>query len=144
MPDGWFLSKQNGDGSFVYQISREKTDGEGEPFKAGFTISVTTKIPDRFSMTPSQYAESLMANAQDQDGKPVAPRTSDDAGAKVFRSEYDFQGDSGKVHAVTVARANDKTGTLYIIFWQYPLSDAGALDPLREKILSTAKFDPKF
>ena len=57
LPDGWFMKEESEDGVTVYQISREKAENEEDVFSAGLILSVTTKVPDRASMKPSEYAQ---------------------------------------------------------------------------------------
>ncbi|HEY5952830.1 MAG TPA: hypothetical protein VIT18_00620, partial [Terrimicrobiaceae bacterium] len=66
LPEGWFLKEQSEDGVTVYQITREKAENEGDTFSAGLIFSVTTNVPDRASMKPSEYANDLLTSAQDE------------------------------------------------------------------------------
>ena len=66
LPDGWYMKEESEDGVTVYQISREKAEDEGDTFSAGLILSVTTKVPDRASMKPSEYANDLLTSAQDE------------------------------------------------------------------------------
>jgi hypothetical protein len=66
LPDGWHMKEESEDGVIVYQISREKTETEEEIFSTGLILSVTTKVPDRASMKPSEYAHDLLTSAQEE------------------------------------------------------------------------------
>ena len=66
LPDGWHLKEESEDGVIVYQMSREKAESEEEIFSTGLILSVTTKVPDRASVKPSQYAHDLLTSAQEE------------------------------------------------------------------------------
>ena len=70
--------------------------------------------------------------------------TTDEGDFKCFRTEYTIESDGGNVQVVNYAKANDKTGTLYFVSWQSPQAEQEKLAPLREKILTSMKFDPAF
>ena len=61
IPEGWYMKQESDDGVTVYQISREKAENEGGHLSAGLIVSVTTKVPDRASMKPSEYANDLFS-----------------------------------------------------------------------------------
>ena len=48
------------------------------------------------------------------------------------------------MRAVNIALSNDKSGTLYFFAWQSPLNESAEFEAIREKILSSAQFDPSF
>jgi hypothetical protein len=49
--------KESEDGVTVCQVSREKAENEDDAFSAGLILSVTTKVPDRASMKPSEMRQ---------------------------------------------------------------------------------------
>ena len=75
LPDGWNLKEEAEDGVTVYQISREKGESEEEIFSTGLILSVTTKVPDRASMKPSEYARDLLTSAQEEGGDAKLEKT---------------------------------------------------------------------
>lgn len=143
MPEGWFFSENTEDGVSVYQISKEKPAAEGETPAVGLILSATPKVTERAEMRPSAYAEELLSAAQDESGAKPMQKT-DEGSLKCFRSEYTVEGDGGKVVVITIAKANDTSGTLYFFTWQNPEAEEATIAPIREKFLSSFKLDPAF
>lgn len=141
IPEGWSATTENEDGVFVYHFGKngKKSDTEA----AAITLSVTTKVPERTEQSPAAYAAALVDMPQD-DGTSAPVQKSEFNGLPSLRSEYDFEGDNGKMRAVNVAIPNDKTGTLYFFAWQSPMDEALEMEAIREKILASAKFDLSF
>jgi hypothetical protein len=143
LPDGWHMKEESEDGVTVYQMSREKAEGEGEIFSAGLILSVTTKIPDRASMKPSEYAKDLLTSAQEEaDGAQL--QESQEGPLECLRVEYTIESDEGNFKVINLAKANDATGTLYFATWQSPEKEEAALKPVRDAVLSSIKVDPSF
>lgn len=142
LPQGWFMKEDSNDGTYVYQITREKVESENDPFTAGLIVSVTTKVPERASMKPSEYAAELLSSTQ-EDGVGDLKKTTDGPW-QIFRTDYQIDADTGAIHMANYAKANDKTGTIYFVTWQSPVSEEDKLAPVREAILSSFKFDPEF
>ena len=142
VPEGWHVNQQEQDeeGVIVYQITREDVPPGSDTYVAGLTLSVTTKVPERAELTPSKYASELLVSAEDTN-PPVVTK---DGPFNKFRLEYAIEGQDGNIQIVDVAYANDGTGTLYFIAWQSPQIECEALDPIREKVLSSVVFDPSF
>ncbi len=141
LPSGWFVKEETEDGVVIYQISREKVQGDDGTFIAGLTLTVTPKVQERAEMSASKYAEDLVEAMSDMN-HPVIK--SEEGPYKIFRVEYVVEGDPGNISIYNYARANDTTGTLYFISWQGPVVESDKLDPLRDKILASFKTDPSF
>lgn len=144
LPEGWTSTAESDEGVFVYHLGKNTQPGQsGEPDVSTLTLSVTTKVPERTTQSPTQYATALIDMSQDGGpSSPVQKSTLD--GLPVLRSEYDFESDKGKMRAVNIAIPNDKTGTLYFFAWQAPLDESAEIEAVREKILSSLKLDPSF
>lgn len=141
LPEGWTSSTESEEGVYVYHLG--KGGQSGEPDSSSLTLSVTTKVPERTTQSPAQYAAALIDMSQDEG--PNSPiQKSVVNGLPFLRSEYDFESDKGKMRAVNIAIPNDETGTLYFFAWQAPLDEPVELEALREKILSSLKLDPSF
>lgn len=143
MPEGWFFSENTEDGVSVYQISKEKPATEGDAPGVGLILSATPKVTERAEMKPSAYAEELLSAAQEESGAKPMQKT-DEGPLKCFRSEYTVEGDGGKVVVITIAKANDTSGTLYFFTWQNPEAEESVIAPIREKFLGSFKLDPAF
>ena len=143
MPEGWFFSESTEDGVSVYQISKEKPADEGDAPGVGLILSATPKVTERAGMKPSEYAAELLSAAQEESGSKELVKT-DEGSLKCFRSEYTIEGDGGKILVITIAKANDETGTLYFFTWQNPEADEATVGPVREKFLASFKLDPAF
>ena len=143
VPDGWFTKEESDDGVIVYQISREKAETEGDTYSAGLIVSVTTKVPDRASMKPSEYASDLLSSAQDE-GDGAKLQKTQEGPFQCLRLEYTIESDEGNIKVVNLAKANDGTGTLYFATWQSPEKEEPQLKELREAVLSSLAFDPTF
>jgi hypothetical protein len=141
IPEGWTCTTESDEGVFVYHLGKSAKPGEQDP--TAITLSVTTKVPDRTAQSPSDYAAALIDMSQDE-GPNSPVQKGQFNGLPMLRSEYDFDGDSGKMRAVNIAIPNDKTGTLYFFAWQAPQDEPAEAEAVREKILASAKFDPAF
>lgn len=142
LPEGWFIKEEGEDGTFVYQITREKVESENDPFTAGLILSVTTKVPERASMKPSEYANELLSSTQEDGGGEL--KKSSDGPWQIFRTDYQIDAEAGGIHMANYAKANDQTGTIYFVTWQSPESEEAKMGPIREAVISSLKFDPSF
>jgi hypothetical protein len=143
LPEGWHFSESTEDGVTVYQISKEKPAENGDAPAEGLILSATPKVDERASMKPSEYATELVSAAAEETGSKEVVKT-EEGPLKCFRSEYAIDGDGDKILVITIAKANDQTGTLYFFTWQNPESDEAAIAPIREKFLASFKLDPAF
>ncbi len=139
IPEGWHVKEDNEEGVIVYQITREEITEAGGTFSVGLTLSVTPDVPGRAQMSPSKYAAELLAFSVEDGG---AVKESKSEPFHTLRTEYAVEGETGNLRIVDVATANDTSGTLYFLAWQAPDSEAKALSELREKIITSLKFDP--
>jgi hypothetical protein len=142
IPQGWFVKEESTDGTFVYQITREKVESDTDPFTAGLILSVTTKVPDRANVKPSEYATELLSSTQEDGSNELKKST--DGPWQIFRTDYQIDADTGAIHMANYAKANDQSGTIYFVTWQSPTGEEDKLAPVREAILSSFKFDPSF
>jgi len=142
LPEDWFLKEETDDGVTIYQISREKAEKAGAPFTTGLILTATPKVTERAEMKPSKYALDLLPSGAD-DGARGMVKTAEGP-LQCFRAEYAIEGDPEPITVITIAKANDGTGTLYFLTWQSPASEAAALKDLREKILASFTPDPAF
>jgi hypothetical protein len=143
VPEGWHINEQSEDGVTVYQITREKAETEGDVFSAGLILSVTTKVPDRASMKPSEYANDLLTS-EHEEGDGAKLEKTEEGPLQCLRLEYTIESDEGNIKVVNLAKANDSTGTLYFATWQSPEKEEPKLKELRESVLSSIKLDPSF
>ena len=141
IPEGWTSSTESDEGVFVYHLGKAGHAVESDPLAV--TLSVTTKVPDRTTQTPSQYAAALIDMSQD-DGPNSPVQKSELNGLPSLRSEYSFESDKGKMRAVNIAIPNDKTGTLYFFAWQAPMDEPVEAEAIRDKIVASLKLDPNF
>ncbi len=141
IPESWKTSTESEDGVFVYRFGKPGKQGQGGT--TSMTLSVTPKVPERTEQTPGAYAAALVDISQD-DGPTAPVQKGVISDLPSLRSEYDFDGDSGKMRVVNIAIPNDKTGTLYFFAWQSPMEEALESEAVREKILGSVKFDPSF
>jgi hypothetical protein len=143
IPEGWFTKEESEDGITIYQFTREKAESEGDVFSAGLILSVTSKVPDRASMKPSEYASDLLSAAQDEGDGAELQRTNEGP-LQCFQLEYTIESEDGNIKVINLAKANDNTGTRYFATWQSPEKEESELKPLREAVLTSLKFDPTF
>ena len=143
LPDGWHLKEESEDGVIVYQMSRDKAESEEEIFSTGLILSVTTKVPDRASVKPSQYAHDLLTSAQEE-GEGGKLEKTQEGPLESLRLEYTIESDEGNIKVINVAKANDATGTLYFATWQSAEKEDATLKPIRDAVLSSIKLDPSF
>jgi len=140
LPEGWASSTESEEGVFVYHLGKGGHAGEPDPL--AITLSVTTKVPERTTQSPSQYASALIDMSQDE-GPNSAIQKSQLNGLPSLRSEYHFESDK-KMRAVNIAVPNDKTGTLYFFAWQAPTDEPAEHEAIRDKVVASVKFDPAF
>lgn len=141
VPPDWKVTSESEDGVFVYHLGKPAAPGAGEEHP--ITLSVTTKVPERTEQSPAEYAAALLDMSQDD--SPSAPvQQIEVGGLPALRTEYQFDGDAGKMRAVNVAVPNDKTGTLYFFAWQAPIDEPLEAETLREQVVVSAKLDPGF
>jgi hypothetical protein len=143
LPDGWHMKEESEDGVIVYQIGPEKSENEEEIFSTGLILSVTTKVPDRASAKPSEYANDLLTSAQEESNGAKLEKTQEGP-LECLRLEYTIESDEGNIKVINLAKANDSTGTLYFATWQSTEKDESVLKPIREAVLSSMKLDPSF
>lgn len=141
LPEGWTSLLESEEGVFVYHLQKDGKPGEPDPL--AITLSVTTKVPERTTQSPSAYATALVDMSQD-DGPNSPIQKGEIDKLPSLRSEYDFESDKGKMRAVNIAIPNDKTGTLYFFAWQAPMDEPAESEALRDKIVGSVKFDPSF
>lgn len=139
VPTDWQLTESTEDGVVVYQITREAKDDSN--FSVGMTISVTPDVPGRAQVSPSQYAADLLAFSVEEGG---TVETVDRPPFKVISTQYHVDGEEAALAIKDVATANDSTGTLYFVAWQSPQSEEKEIQALRDQILDSFAFDPKF
>ena len=141
LPEGWTSVLESEEGVFVYHLQKGGKPGEPDPL--ALTLSVTTQVPERTTQSPSEYATALIDMSQDEGlNSPIQKGEIDKLPS--LRAEYDFESDAGKMRAVNIAIPNDKTGTLYFFAWQAPLNEPAEGEALRDKIVTSMKFDPAF
>ena len=143
IPEGWFTKQESDDGVTVCQISREKAENEEDVFSAGLIVSVTTKVPDRASMKPSEYAHDLLTSAQEE-GEGAKLEKKQEGPLESLRLEYTIESEEGNIKVINLAKANDATGTLYFANWQSAEKEEPVLKSVREAVLSSIKLDPSF
>ena len=141
LPEGWASAVESDEGVFVYHL--QKGARSGEPDSLAITLSITTKVPERTTQSPSQYAAALIDMSQD-DGPNSPIQKAELNGLPSLRSEYHFESDKGKMRAVNIAIPNDKTGTLYFFAWQAPMDEPATAEEIRDKVVASLKFDPAF
>jgi hypothetical protein len=139
LPEGWTSAVESDEGVFVYHLQKDARSADS----LGITFSVTTKVPERTTQSPSQYAAALIDMSQD-DGPNSTVQKSEINGLPSLRSEYHFESDKGKMRAVNIAVPNDKTGTLYFFAWQAPMDEPAAAEAVRDKVVASLKADPAF
>jgi hypothetical protein len=143
LPEGWHLKEESEDGVIVYQISRDKAESEEEIFSTGLILSVTTKVPDRASMKPSEYARDILTSAQEE-GEGAKLEKTQEGPLECLRLEYTIESEEENIKVINLAKANDATGTLYFATWQSTEKEEAALKPVRDAVLSSMKLDPSF
>lgn len=141
LPEGWTLSTESDEGIFVYHLGKGGKPDEPDPM--AITLSVTTKVPERTTQSPSAYAAALIDMSQDE-GPNTPAQKGQINGLPSLRSEYNFESDKGKMRAVNIAVPNDKTGTLYFFAWQAPMDEPAEAEAVRDKVVESVKFDPAF
>lgn len=146
LPEGWVIKDKSEEEVPVYEIVREKPAVKGDEIAPQLLISVTTKVPERTrdqdhpAMAPSAYAAELLPAADEPGGKELQKTTEDPY--QVFRTSY--VSDEEQARVVVIAKANDKTGTLYYVEWRSSMMDEADLKEVRDAILASLKFDPAF
>ncbi len=141
LPEGWTSVPESEEGIFVYHLGKGDSLENADPL--GMTLSVTTKVPERTTQSPSAYASAIIDSTQDE-GPNTPIQKGESNSLPTLRSEYAFECDKGKMRAINIAIANDKTGTLYFFTWQAALDEPAEAEAVREKIFASVKLDPEF
>jgi len=120
-PKGWFFRKDILNGTKAYFISKEEIIGEGK-FSTGLSINVITEIQKRSGFTPSLYAANFLKQAMK--AKAVEKVWSEDFGpfAATGFSHPDSKADHQFYMSYLLA-ANEKSGTLYLMYFEAPQSE---------------------
>ena len=140
-PAGWhFLHEQSGD-TEAYFVTKESIEG-GKHFETGMTVNVVKDVAKKTGVKPSSYARAFLKEAQ---SKMPAEKTWEEEkeGLKVLHalvSEKEGE-DPLRLHYMLVA--NDKTGTLHILFFESPKRLWEKNGPVGEELLKQARLDAK-
>jgi len=145
MPEDWNFREEEEDGNFIYKITPEKLESDADTYRTGLMITVYTKLSERAETKPSEYAETIVDMAhENNDGSEVKIERTTEGPFKVFRADYAMPGADGKVAVTALCLANDATGTLYFLYWQNPAADSAQIAATRDKILPSLKPDASF
>lgn len=145
LPKGWFfLEIKNPDSpDAAYVVAKEKVESEYDSFKTGLNVSAIKGVPAQTDMKPSEYAQTLMSEGQEKD-ETTKVETTDEPPFKVFKSTSVIDAEEGKITVITLLKANDTTGTLYRLTWQYPEAEEGQAMQIWNEMLKRMKIDPTF
>jgi len=115
-PDGWFFLHEEKDGTSAYFITQEDI-GKTGGFNTGLTVNVFRLKKD----SPVARGKQLIDNMAAQHHAATLSR--DFGPFKEFACDLENTDASGttKMHALAVA--NPKTGTLYLILFESPVSE---------------------
>jgi hypothetical protein len=122
-PDGWHFSKATNKHGVAYKFTKEDTS-KGKSFLTGLTINVTKKVTEKSHVKPSLYAVHFMQEYTKGlkvtlDGKldhiGILQRLIFEVVKKIPETDTD---QDFRVRVVVIA--NDKTDTMYTIFFGAP------------------------
>lgn len=140
-PDGWHFDTRHDAGDYAYFLSREPNVGP-DGFDTGLTINVTTDVPAKTGMSPSQYAAAFIrsgAGELDVVGEPFSKKRGPFvAHGALFIAEDPAKGD---FNAHMVAIANDATGTVYFCIFEGPAADWDRIWAIGEQMLENMVID---
>lgn len=138
VPQNWFLKTEILKGTFAIFISKEDIDKE-KLFKTGFSLNVIVDIPAKSDALPSEYANAFVSLAGKKKETLIKPWGRKVGPFIVFGTRVK---DNVKIMEYLLV-ANDKTGTLYLAWFEAPTNDWDKEWPAGKAILQSALFDPK-
>jgi hypothetical protein len=121
---------------------REKITGENDPWTTGLSMTIDRNGARDSGMKAGEYALGIAREAHEKAGEEAGPISETRSG--VFREiRFEFPVASEPPLQVTeLLRANDKTGTVAVILWQSPKSEADSLRGLRDAVFSGIVLNP--
>lgn len=142
IPGDWtFLPGKPLEGDVLLAV-REKITGENDPWTTGLSMTIDRNGAKDSGMKAGDYALGIAREAREKVGEEASPISDSTNGAfREIRFEFPVQTDV-PIQVTEVLRANDQTGTVAVILWQSPKSEASVLRPLREAVLSGLVLDP--
>lgn len=142
LPGDWtFLPGKLLEGDVLLAV-REKIVGENDPWTTGLSMTIDRNGAKDSGMKAGDYALGIAREAREKAGEEATPITESTNGPfREIRFEFPVQTDP-PLQVTEVLRANEKTGTVAVILWQSPKSEAAALRDLREAVLSGLVLDP--
>jgi hypothetical protein len=142
IPGDWtFLPGKLLEGDVLLAV-REKITSENEPWTTGLSMTIDRNGAKDSGMKAGDYALGIAKEAREKVGDEASPISDSTNGAfREIRFEFPVQTDV-PIQVTEVLRANDQTGTVAVILWQSPKSEAPALKDLREAVLSGLVLDP--
>ena len=133
MPKGWHFKQMTKKGTYCCFIIKEDIDKLGK-FDTGLTVNVIKDIPSKSKMSPSQYAQEYVKQAEAS--KKVLNKWTTVMGPfKAYGCLYASKGTM--IHNLLIA--NDKTGSMYFVIFEAPekeWKDAWKIgEPIMKKLL---------
>jgi hypothetical protein len=140
-PDWSFLPGKLLEGDVLLAV-REKIANENDPWTTGLSMTIDRNGAKDSGMKAGEYAMGIAKEAREKAGEEASPISDSTSGAfREIRFEFPVQTDT-PLQVTEVLRANDQTGTVAVILWQSPKSEASALHDLREAVLKGLVLDP--
>lgn len=140
-PDGWYFDAKHDEGDRAYFISREP-NVEPDGFDTGLTVNVTTNVPAKTGMSPSQYAAEFIRTGGSEFeiiGEPFSTRRGPfESHGALFHAQDTEKGD---FNAHMVAIANAATGTVYLCIFEGPAENWEDTWQTGEKMLEKLVID---
>jgi hypothetical protein len=115
VPDGWYFKAEERDGTLGYFITKENIDEVGR-FDTGLSINVIRQLKDRDAV---DFAREFSAAVAAQN-ELIRDWTTDVGAFKGFGclTKNAVEGEDAFITMHTLAIGNEKTNTLYIIFFE--------------------------
>jgi hypothetical protein len=142
IPADWtFLPGKLLEGDVLLAV-REKIANENDPWITGLSMTIDRNGAKDSGMKAGEYALGIAKEAREKAGEEASPISdSTDGVFREIRFDFPVQTDT-PLQVTEVLRANDQTGTVAVILWQSPKSEASALRNLRDAVLTGIVLDP--
>jgi len=142
LPSDWTLLPGKLLEGDVLLAVREKIANENDPWTTGLSMTIDRNGAKDSGMKAGDYALGIAKEGREKAGEEATPISDSTKGAfREIRFEFPVQTDT-PLQVTEILRANDQTGTVAVILWQSPKSEASALHDLREAMLTDLALDP--
>jgi hypothetical protein len=144
VPDGWFYSAEEANGTHAFFAAREKFDAHTQ-FKVGLTLNCIKGISTKTGLKPSAYCVAFAQHAASTHTLSEVTRESNGPLTILQFHFFDPTKDApNATHIVDRLIANDSTDTLYACIIEAPAPEWDKFAPTGTTMLQSLALDPAY